>query len=93
MLAALADVMLPHPGTMASNSSRPAATWPDEKHRSGNLFRYLAHGHGTASSLKAGSHMISFPGLEIVKKLLYALIGNLSEAVLGNMKEGNKYLY
>ena len=77
---------------MASNSSRPAATWPEEKHRSGSLFRYLAHGHGTESSLKAGSHMVSSQDWEVAKKLLDALMWNLSEAVLGNMK-GRKQIF
>ena len=68
VLAALAEVILPHPGTVASNSSRPAATWPDEKQRSGSLLLYLAHGRGTESSLKAGSHMVSSQDWKLWRK-------------------------
>ena len=43
---------------------------------------YRAQGHVTESILKSGPNMIS----SHVKKLLDALMGNLSEAVLRNMK-------
>ena len=93
MLAALADVILLHPGNMFSKMFQASSNMTERKAALWKFVPVLGTRTWDRLQMKVGVPHSFFPGLKVVKKLLDALMWNLSEAVLGNMKEANKYLY